>query len=601
MLLFKRFYSPFPFDNPLQIMADGTEINSASVNAGGNGYSVNDIFIINGGNELAIGKVLAVGSGVVTSFSILFCGNNYAVVNGLTTNTISGAGSGLIVNINSLYTRNAIFSHSVLGNDSNPGTRTLPFQTLTKLTTRGELYRGAIGNFTENVNYGGGYYFFEGESSLNGILSCSSTSFFNYKAKQAIAGDWNYFSNCYFPIMSAGTTTNNTFISTFKGVTANVTFSTIASFYNYGLSAVGNNTFANSIFLSSVDLYRFYGQTSVYPIFRYSLFRKHILWQWNGVTITITYTDPANYMQDVWNSLFAYANAMSAGADKTYFLFILGSSLITCPIFYSDSITGQTNKVVDDNPLTGIPVFNKYTSDGNTILDYSLLLSSNNVALTMGDPALSYQYVGCYRANIGGQNTSNPMVYGDILNVNTDGSDDTVTVPNLLMIDNLGEFLMNQDSLQFWNRIRTNVLSYDRGKASYGTGSQLSSAMGSGYYFGKKRKYDTTHCVVESIEVLPYDNPTTPSTAPKFSMAFNGQTLVYYWTGGIKIGLPVLFNDLAGIGIAVDATFLSIYGTWAVSTSDLESYDLSQFTSLVGAKQYPLTYFAGELNAHYKS
>jgi hypothetical protein len=84
-------------------------------------------------------------------------------------------------------------------------------------------------------------------------------------------------------------------------------------------------------------------------------------------------------------------------------------------------------------------------------------------------------------------------------------------------------------------------------------------------------------------------------------MAFNGQTMVYYWVVGIKSGLPVLFSDLAAIGIIVDSTFLSIYNTWAVSTADLESYTLSQFTSLIGAKQYTLTYFRGELNAHYKS
>ena len=612
MLIFKTYINPIDGVTPLYA---GTEISSANISNGGNGYALNDIFTINGGNELSIGWVLSVNSGVVTSFSILFKGFGYSIVNGLTTNATTGMGAGLIVNVTGLCTRNTTFCHSVLGNDSNPGTRTLPVQTLTKCNTLNYGYSLISGTFIENANGISSIAFIADSDSvyINGNFGSGGYNQINHwklhvKVLQGIYnpacilnGNIDLFSNIgdHNPVAALLPMYGN-FIKISKGKLYGSTFyqNTLDQLYNYVMI---NSVLNSCIIISLIDLYRYISQTNVYFIFKYCLFRKNTLWKWNGVTIPITYIDPSNYILDVWNSLYSYANSMSAGTDKSYLLLMLGSSFATCPIFYTDISIGQTNKVIDDNPTTGVPIFNKYSNDGNIVLDYSLALSSNNIALSMGDPELIYQYVGCYKTNIGGQNTSNPMVYSSIICVNDDGSDDTITIPTLLMTDVLGNFLMNQDSIQFWNRVRTNVLSYDRGKSSFGTGSQLSSAMGSGYYFGKKRKYDATHCVVETIEVLPYDNPTTPSTSPKFSMAFNGQTLVYYWTGGIKIGLPVLFNDLAGIGISVDATFLSIYGTWAVSTSDLESYDLSQFTSLIGAKQYPLTYFVGELNAHYKS
>jgi len=611
MLIFKTYINPI---DGVTSLYDGTEINTVTLNNGGSGYAVNDIFTINSGNELAIGKVLSISSGVVLTFSVLFAGFGYSVANGLTTNTISGSGSGLVINVTGLQTRNTIFAHSVLGNDSNPGTRTLPIQTVTRGTAllgNNDFSTGtilAVGLFTENPTLSGYIsLIFEGESYLNGNIVVSKGVMYNLRAKNLISNNDPQNNGIRIDYSLTGNITHlqNSFINTFSGTlsTSNtpvINNNTFLIFENY-ISSTSNVPLTSSICINIIDLYRFSGQTVNYPIFRYFLFRKNTLWQWNGVTIPIIYTDSSNYILDVWNSLLTYANAMSTGTDKSYLLLMLGSSFASCPILYTDSILGQTNKVVDDNPNTGIQIFNKYTSDGNNILDYSLSLTSNNVALTMGDPLLSYQYVGCYRTNIGGQNTSNPMVYDNIINVNTDGTDDTVTTPNLLLIDSSGNFLMNQDSLQFWNRIRTNVLSYDRGKSSFGTGSQLNTGLSSGYYFGKSRKYDATHCVVETVEVLPYDNSTTPSTSPKFSMAFNGQTLVYYFLSGVKIGQSVLFSDLAGLGITVDSTFLSIYSAWAVSTADLESYYLSQLTNLVGSKQYPLTYFRGELNAHYKS
>lgn len=599
MLIFKTFISPLDGVTPLY---EGTEINSATVNSGGNGYAIGDVFTINSGNELSICQVTASSSGVVTSFSILFSGFGYLVTNGLTTNNITGVGEGLTINVTVLHTRNTTFCHSVLGNDNNPGTRTLPIQTLTKASSIGYTTL-AIGTFIENP-----YLFMtlilEGESYINGNVSINgATAIYNVSCKQLQP---QYTSPLYYGkfdlVFDTGygvPTMQHCLVTELHCTPATAgthNFNTIFIARNYA----NDNyvaTYQSCIFVNVVDLGRYRGTTlSNHLLFKYSLFRKRTMWYWGSTIIPITFgSDPSNYISDVLSSLINFANISLTGADKTYLLSLAATS------FYSDLSTGQSNKVVDDNPLTGTPIFNKYSSDGNTPLDYSLSLSSNNVALTMGDPSLSYQYVGCFRTNIGGQNTSNPMVYGSTLNVNTDGTDDIVTVPNLLMLDSSGNFLMNQDSVQYWNRVRTNVLSYDRGKSSFGTGSLLSSAMGAGYYFGKKRKYDATHCVVETIEVLPYDSPTVPSAAPKFSMSFNGQTLVYYWVSGAKSGSPVLFSDLAGIGVIVDADFLAIYSAWAVSTADFESYTLSQFTSLIGAKQYPLTYFKGELNAHYKS
>lgn len=592
------------FDNTT-LLYDGTEVKTATLNSGGTGFAVGDMFVVDGvatGGEKAIGKVLTINAGVVLTFAIIYGGYGYTISNGLTCTKLIGNGTGLIINITVLQTRNCYYGHSLVGNDNNAGTKINPFQTVTKIGSFNSLcvYGGIT---TENPNRAtSNRTIFENESYINGSANLgNSSSSYGLKCKSATALGSNL-TNLETKTLLGSTNAvgllNYSFIGDYKAIDYQNAGgknynNTILRFYNFGASL-----FQNSIICISVDLYKYSTQTTTYPVFKYCLFRKCTLWQWNGVTVPITYTTEANYVQDVYNSLLAYANSMTDGAYKTYFLLMLGSSYATCPIFYTDNITGQTNKVVDD---TVYPIFNRY--NGSTVLDYSLSANSENRALTMGDPTLDFQFVGKYRPNVGGQFAASPMIFGNPINVNADGSDDLVTPADILIKDSDNNFMANQDSVQLRNRVYANVLEFTRGKVPFGAGSQLQSALNSRFAFGKYRPMTQYSIPQETIEVIPYDTPTVPSaTLPNFSMAFNGECRLWYWlAGAAKAGLPVLFSDLAVLGITTDIN-LTEYGNYAVSNADQESLTLSSLSTisaLVALRQVSAKYFQPVLNIGY--
>ena len=612
--LFKTFVNPIDGTTPIY---DGTEIKTATLNAGGSGWVVGDLFTVTVAAGLpAIGKVLTVNAGAVNTFAIIMVGYGYSVANGITCTKVTGTGAGLVINITVLQTMNGKFAHSKLGNDANAGTRNAPVQSLTKLATFSIAYRVATGYFTENPTFWNATIIFEGESYVNGSIALiggvDRTRVHNLHCKNITncsQGVYLYKSN--IEIAQPNGTTAPGFYMYESIVSSNLgkTYMILQNTTWKAWKNYGSGTYISNIFESEVDLYRFSTQTTAYSIFKYSLFRKATIWKWNGAIISINWVTNPNtsaayttetLIERVWNSLYFYANAMPTGnatqiADRDYFLLMTGSSFLTCPIFYYDSATGQTCKVIDDS-IT--PIFNRY--NGSVVLDYTLSTNSNNEALTMGDPTLPYQHVGCYRPNIGGSNSTLPMVWGSVINVNADGSDDVVTPPTLLEVDGDGRFLMNQESTQYRNRIRSNVLRYDRGKASFGGQAQLDSAIDSGFWWGKRRKYSTTEFPIESVEAIIYDNETTPSSFPRLSVPINGECLVYWWVSTARIGTPVLFNQLSELGITLDADFLAEYGTWAVTSADLEFYMLTQLTSYVGAKTLNVSFIQGELNANYK-
>lgn len=615
MQLFKTFVDPINNTTPIY---DGTEIKTATLNAGGSGWVVGDLFTVTVASGLpAIGSVLTVNAGAVNTFAIIMCGYGYSVANGITCTKVTGNGIGLVINITVLQTMNGKFAHSKLGNDANAGTRNAPVQSLTTLSTFASAYRVATGYFTENPTFStGNVIIFEGESYVNGTVSAGGQKWYNLHCKKIINCGYVtaiYKSNVELvnpngPV-SAGINAYDSIIGSNEiGRYAIFQNTTWKIYKNYASNNL-NGTYISNIFQTEVDLYRFSAQTTTYPIFKYSLFRKATLWKWNGATISINWVTNPNtsvayttetLIERVWNALYFYANSMPTGnatqiADRNYFLLMTGSSFLTCPIFYFDSVTGQTCKVIDDS-IT--PIFNRY--NGSVVLDYTLSTNSSNEALTMGDPTLAYQHVGCYRPNIGGSNSTLPMVWGSVINVNADGTDDLVTPPTLLEVDGDGRFLMNQESDQYRNRIRSNVLRYDRGKSSFGGQAQLDSAINSGFWWGKRRKYSATEFPIESVEAIIYDTETTPSSFPRLSVPINGECLVYWWISTARIGNPVLFNQLSELGITIDADFLAEYGTWAVTSADLEFYMLTQLTSYVGAKTLNVSFLMGELNANYK-
>lgn len=605
MGLFKTRISPS--DNST-VLYDGTEIHTVTLNSGGSGWAANDWFVVDGvatGGERAIGKVLTVNAGAVATLMIIYEGYGYTVANGLTCTKLAGNGSGLIINVTVLKTRNCYYAHASLGNDANVGTKINPFQTITKAETNISVFKLYKGSFVENVNANNtsDYTIFENESYLNGNMTFGSTyqpKIVNAKIK-LVVGSQLFIEKSNVDTILFGMygqfVLNYCFI---KNIEANVRIidkcfnNTILNYKNHFTATLEQT---NNIHVFSTDLYNFMGlNAAYYPIFKYCLFRKAHLWKWNGATIPITYgTNPDNYMNDVINSLSIYATAMSDGAAKTYLQAIIAKS------FFVDANLMQTNKVVDD---TVYPIFNRYS--GSAVIDYTLSTNSNNVALTMGNPSfeatINGKWVGCYRPNIGGQYTDNPMIFSDVLNVNTDGTDDAVTTPTLLLKDVDGAFLVNQESVQKRNRVRTNVLTFTAGKTPLGAQSSLTSSSQFNFVWGKYRAYSSTNSFQETVECIPYDSPTTLSLHPKFSIAFNGETKIWRWMSGTaRAGQCVLFSQLAELGISTNIN-LTEFGNYAVTTADPESMALTTLrSSLVLNQSILVKYLQAELNLNYIS
>ena len=525
--------------------------------------------------------------------------------------------------VNAFCTNYNFYISPLTGSDSNSGSILNPIATLTKLSSMGPSLSALInGKVSENATlvYGTILIGDSESSELSGsinfgtngsvpcvafglkfnVVNCLSVTLYKCTIK-LLTGNGFYTDNMSFGARYC-------FIENYKanayGKNSNTwSNNTILNLYNIQNNTLWNKIY-NSIIINSIDLYNFSSlNTTMYPIFQYCLFRKLTVWKWNGATIAINWTNNpvgnAAYtietlLERVYNSLLYYANTIVIVQDKTYAQAILAT--ITT-MFFADT-NGQTNKVVDD---VAFPIFNMY--NGTAPIDYSLKLDPNNVALTMSDTG---SYVGAYKANLGGYS------FGSILNVNTDGTDDAVTTPTLLVSGGLNQFSANDTSLQLRNRIRTTVVQFPRGKQLSGAGSQLTSGLPSRLYFGKRRPMITSGggltVPVESFEVIPYDsipidnsvgavnNISGKSIFPRFSVSFNGATQMWYKANG----QPLLFNDLANYSITTDVS-LTEYGTWAVTSADAEDYNLSLIATAnsLTKKNIPVNFCKQELNLNF--
>lgn len=133
---------------------------------------------------------------------------------------------------------------------------------------------------------------------------------------------------------------------------------------------------------------------------------------------------------------------------------------------------------------------------------------------------------------------------------------------------------------------------------------------GSGSYV-KKINCD----ILESIEIFPYDDISTPSSFPKFSAPLMGECKLLFYTSagairyGTTIGNPVLFIDLSGTNFQTDFPNLrdkiSYYDNYAISNADQEFFTLAD-PSLIAPKSTYFTvsipilkFLRREINAHY--
>jgi len=121
--------------------------------------------------------------------------------------------------------------------------------------------------------------------------------------------------------------------------------------------------------------------------------------------------------------------------------------------------------------------------------------------------------------------------------------------------------------------------------------------------------------VLESIEILPYDDANTPSAFPKFSAPLMGECKLLYYTSagatryGKTAGNPVLFGDLSVANMVTDFgninNQLAIYNGYAISNADQEFFTLANpalgspkntyFTVAIPT----LRYLKREINGHF--
>lgn len=121
--------------------------------------------------------------------------------------------------------------------------------------------------------------------------------------------------------------------------------------------------------------------------------------------------------------------------------------------------------------------------------------------------------------------------------------------------------------------------------------------------------------VLESIEILPYNDMTTPSTFPKFSAPLMGECKLIFYTAsgaaryGKTAGDPVKFADLDLANMITDfgtvKNKISYYDTWAISNADYEFYLLTNAGLSTTLKGYftqgipAIKYLRREINGHF--
>ena len=328
---------------------------------------------------------------------------------------------------------------------------------------------------------------------------------------------------------------------------------TILAFKNYLVSSF--NEVHDSIVAGNFDLYNHADNWSYYPVFKNSLFIKELFKpMWNGVEIPITWTALGNEIQDIIDSLYAYAdNHVSDASHKAY--------LKLC----ADNLFGDGCVIHDTNT---IPVFNPGT--------FTLNRQNGNPALFISS---DMDYVGAYRPAL-----QIDWDFSNIKNIDVNGNE-IAGVPADLMGNNNGVFA-NVDSNQLRNRVEsTGVIEFSNGDGFSKLAGELRSAAPNGWYFGPWRTLNTINPVIpfDAIELEIYDTVTELSEYPKIAIPFNRDCEIYFHKTGARAGKQVLFNDLAGLGIETNVNLIE-YGDWAVTNAGAECVDLQNDANIEARK-----------------
>ena len=356
-----------------------------------------------------------------------------------------------------------------------------------------------------------------------------------------------------------------------------------------------------------------------------------------------------NIIQPIW-SLDSKANVQLL---RNAYLSAGISQIIIDALFVKDSFGNETCRIVKEerNGGTSANIFNAYNTDG-TVLDYSLNPQSNNEALYASDLG---GYVGCFKpasamvntmwntpidVNVDGTDTVN---LGALLRVNSDQSIDfntdsaqiwnriksntVLAIPNGIKFNGIGtssvdgsafgyyfgkhQNLMNGTALTPADVLEANsiykVCNINRDIYSavvfngtqylpdyfFKTGTSVLNftLLNTGSGTVVKKVLATP---LESVEIIPYDDLTTPSAFPKFSCPLAGNVMMLFHKIGINIDKPVLFSEVTNDKIAY-------YSSWAVTNADQEFVTLASDTVNYYYKIPVLKFLLPVLNAHFNA
>lgn len=478
------------------------------------------------------------------------------------------------INNQGLHDGNTFFVDSINGSDSNPGTREAPRKTIiaswdkTNNVIRGNfygefecLYLIGEGNYIENLNTSHSSDIYN--VVVNNLTYANALGkIYNCVIKNSLQTNFNW--SVTILILK------NTLIINYKcGYIWNESDCTNNTFVNLHncIGHIDAKEMYNSIIVKSFELYNTVStEVSKILIFKHCLFLKTVQFKWKGSVIPVVYGEtPANWISDLKTSLTTFAQSL-AGDEKAYLEAMIASSF------------DNTNRIYDDSGKT---LFCKYNND--EIIDYSLSKDCG-FPLTMSS---QNNYVGAYNVGL-----PSPELTG-IYDVDANG-DNTSNTPDLLLHEN-GTFTSNINSTQLHNRAEFAVEHFPRGFSFSGFQSYFATGLANRVYIGKKQTLDQNNLPIETVEIIPYDNPTTPSVNyPRFSAELTGKTEMFYL---VSENRPLLFNDLSSIGIVTDKD-LTLYGDWAVTTADYESFLLKDL-STVTTKRILIFYFKKEINMHY--
>jgi len=473
---------------------------------------------------------------------------------------------------------NTVYVDADTGNDINAGTKASPLLSISQMLTAVKpnmVVRGVFnGNYTVKVDGSvDGYLLGDLNTVVNGIIDLQygtgageSRLYVNNINVLQLTDSWYqsmylfgrlFINNC--KVSNVSVNGNNSEIFTSGSIIENIVSlrshpsisMSVRNVYKSFRTIVATNAtqstwypvIFDSIFTDSITIIV---STLAIPqfIINNSIIRKQCKWFYGTIQIPITWTVPGGELNDLQDSLLAFADTanVAVGAKDAYIAIV-------------NAIFGIGTTVYDDSS-PNVRIFNKYDLADN-VLDYSLNMQEGNPALTK---SISLGRIGAWFPKYN-------IIFNSPVEI-TDAGVETGNAGNLL-VENDGIFI-DLTSSQQRNKMETNVLSLPGGDVFKKWQSSFAQSTSSDIYLGAKQILTAGQHPVNAILVTPYDTPLLPSSYPKFLAPINSEVELAYLSGS-----PVLFNDLAGLGIITNKN-LAECGDWAVSNACHEWIELTE-------------------------